>query len=135
MSFQVLTTERVEINGVDISASCTSAGIEVKANEIDSTTFGTGWETKLGGLKSFGLKFEANTDYAAGQLDAMLWPLLGTVVTMKIRPTSAAISTSNPEYQGSVLVSGLTPVTGKVGDLATTSGTWPGSGALVRATA
>ena len=61
--------------------------------------------------------------------------VVGTVVAIKVRPTTAAISATNPEYSGNVLVSEYSPLDGSVGDLATTSVSWPGAGALARATA
>jgi hypothetical protein len=42
-----------------------------------------------------------------------------------VRPTSSAIGATNPEYVGSYLVSEYSPFTNSVGELATTSVSWP----------
>jgi hypothetical protein len=66
-------------------------------------------------------------------VDVTLWPLLGTVTTFEIRPTSGARSATNPAYTGSVLISkhGLG---GQLGALAPLSVTYPTSGTVSRQT-
>lgn len=136
MAVLALTSARVEINAVDMSQYVTGVELPVDADELETTNFGSGgWKTVIGGLKSATVKVSFNDDFAVTSVDDRLWALLGTVVTLKVRPTSAAISTTNPEYQTSVLVNSLQPVAGKVGDLATQDLTWPISGAITRATA
>jgi hypothetical protein len=49
-----------------------------------------------------------------------------------VKPTSGAISETNPEYQFNALISSWTPVAGAVGDLATVSVTWQISGAITK---
>ena len=71
---------------------------------------------------------------AVGLADQLLWSWFGTVVTFNVKATNAANSTSNPEYQTSVLVSKMSPVAGKVGDLANQDLTWKVAATVVRAT-
>lgn len=131
-----MTATRVELNGVDMSQYCSSAEITVDGEELDSTDFASGgWKEVIGGLKGGSVKVKFNNDFAATTVDDRLWPLFNTVVTCRLRPTSAAISATNPEYQTSVLVNNLMPVGGSVGDLATQDVTWPTSGAVTRAVA
>ena len=51
----------------------------------------------------------------------------GSAVNTTTAPT-------NPQYSGNVLVNEYNPIEGAVGDLGTTSVSWPGAGALTRAT-
>lgn len=126
---------RVEINSVDMSAFAKSVTLNVSADELDDTAFGDTYRSRIGGLKDWTVDIEWNQDFANGAVDATIWPLFGTVTSIKIRPTSSAISATNPEYSGSVLVNAYSPADGSVGDLASTSVSWPGASALTRATA
>ena len=68
----------------------------------------------------------------SNSIEAVVYPLIGTVAAMTVKPTSGAISTSNPEYQFNALITSWSPVAGAVGDLATVSVTWPISGAITK---
>jgi hypothetical protein len=125
---------RVEINSVVFTGLVRSVTLNVEAEDLEDTAFGDTYRSRIGGLKDWSVDLEFNQDFAASMVDATLFPLLGTVVTVKVRPTTAAISATNPEYSGSVLVSEYNPLDGSVGDLATTSVSWPGAGTLARAT-
>jgi hypothetical protein len=61
--------------------------------------------------------------------------LIGTVVPVKVKPTSAAVSATNPEYRFDALISSWSPIAGAVGDLATVSVTWQISGVITKAVA
>lgn len=132
MSIYALTSQVVSLNSVDYSDHLKSATLTVDAAALDTTDFASGgWVEQIGGLKSGTLALEFMDDVAANDVDSELWALLGTVVTFTVKATNAAISTGNPEYQGSVLVTGHS-LGGAVGDLAMKSLTFPTSGAIVR---
>lgn len=134
MAVYALTSQVVTVNSVDYSDHLKSATLTVDAAQLDTTDFASGgWTEVIGGIKSGTLALEFLDDVAANDVDSEIWALLGTVVTFAIKATSGAISTSNPEYQGSVLVT-TTSLGGAVGDLATKSLTWPTSGSIVRDT-
>lgn len=130
-----MTNPRVELNAVDYSSYATEATLEFEADDLETTSFGDTWRDRIGGLKSGTVSITFNQDYANGTVDSAIWALLGTVVTCKIRSSSSAISTSNPEYQFSVLVNQWNPVNGSVGDLVTVSVSFPITGTVTRATA
>jgi hypothetical protein len=110
----------------------TSVSLKIQADELEDTAFGDTYRSRLGGLKDWSVDIDFNQDFAAAQVDATLFPLLGTVVTVTVKATSAANSATNPQYSGSVLVKEYTPLDGGVGDLAKTSVSWPGAGTLTR---
>lgn len=136
MATFALLNEHIEINGVDLSDHVRSATLALEATVLDSSAMGDGWTKQTGGLKSGTLSIEFLDDYAAGQVDATLWPLFdaGTAVTFVVRPDGGAVSTTNPNYTGSVLVSQLSSG-GSLNEMAMKSVTWPTSGAVSRATA
>jgi hypothetical protein len=135
MAIFVATDFLVSINGsTALNAYLTQVELKASANDVTTTAFGSTWVTRVAGLKEGSLTLQFNQDYAASAVDATLWPLLGTNATVAIRPTSSAISSSNPSYTAVVVVTDYTPVSGNVGDLATLSITLPTSGTVSRGT-
>ncbi|MEU8531594.1 phage tail tube protein [Streptomyces parvulus] len=131
----VLTAEFLSINANDLSEFTRKAELTVEVEEKDVTNYKSlGWKEVVGGLKSGELGCEFLQDFAATKLDAIMWPLLGTVVPFVVRADQAAVGPSNPSYSGSILINGWNPITGSVGDEATVSLGFPTSGAVARAT-
>lgn len=89
----------------------------------------------VGGLRSGSLQLNFFQDFALSSIDATLWPLLNTVGTVVIKPTSSTVSSTNPSYTVPVLISQYQPFASSVGDAATLSVTFPTSGTVTRATA
>jgi hypothetical protein len=132
----VLTAEYLSINANVLNAYTRKAELTVEVEEKDVTNYASaGWKEVLGGIKSAGLSVEFLQSFTAAELDAIMWPLLGTVVPFEVRADQAAVGTSNPKYTGNVLINGWSPLTGSVGDEATVSQDFPSSGAVTRATA
>lgn len=130
----VLTDAFIILNAVTISDHGNSVSIPFAVEDEETTAFGTGWKSFVGGLKSAQLVIKLMNDYVAANLDATTFALLGTVVTFEVRPTSAARSTANPAYTGSVLVDGWAGPSGDVGKLATVDISWPTTGVVLRQT-
>jgi hypothetical protein len=133
----VVTEPVIVFAGSTVTSSCASVTISVEADDIETTAFGgSGWRTRIGGLKSGSVDFEFHQDFAAGSVDSLFWPNLGGTVQVKVRPGgTAAIGTTNPEYQFDVLVAQYNPIDSAVGDLATVSVSLPITGVVTRATA
>lgn len=134
MASFAFTDASVVINAVDLSDHVRSVTLNVEAEDLEDTAMGDTYRSRIGGLKDWSIDVEFNQDFAASEVDATIFPILGTVVTVTVKPTSAAVGATNPSYSGSVLISEYNPLDGSVGDLATTSVSWPGAGTLTRAT-
>ncbi|GAA5048177.1 hypothetical protein HNP84_000228 [Thermocatellispora tengchongensis] len=134
MAVLALTNEYVEINGVNLSDRVRAGTLTVEAAQLDPTAMGDGWTRVTGGLKSGQLAIEFIDDFAAGEVDATLWPLFGTVVPFEVRPTADAVGVGNPSYTGEVFIAQHV-VGGSIGELAAKSVTYPTSGPVARATA
>ena len=135
MPKMVLLAEYLSINSNVLNTFTKKAELTVEVEEKDVTNYASlGWKEVIGGLKSGELGCEFLQDFAASQLDAIMWPLLGTVVPFEVRADQGAASTTNPKYTGSILIKGWNPITGSVGDEATVSMGFPTSGAVTRAT-
>lgn len=134
MAAFVITNPVIVVNGTDLSDHVTSVSLDDSVADIDTTNFASGGNhTRTGGLKDGSITIDFQNDFAAGSVDAVIWGARGTNVTVTVKATSAATSATNPQYSGSFLVNQY-KLGGKVGDLSTTSVTWPRSGALTRAT-
>lgn len=132
MAAFALTSTVLTVNSVNYADHVKSCSLVLDAAQLDATDFASGgWTESIGGLKSGTLSVTFNDDVADNDVDEELFDLLGTVVTFALKATSSAISTSNPEYQGSVLVTG-TAFGGDVGTLAAKTLSWPITGAVVR---
>lgn len=136
MAKSVLLASFISLNATDLSSWASKIELKAEVEDQDATTFASGgWSEVLAGIKSFELGLTFKQDVAASQIDSILWPLFGTVVAFETRLSNAAVGTSNPKYSGSVLVKEHAPINGSVGDIAEIDVSFPGSGALVRATA
>lgn len=134
MAVFAYTDAYLVINSVNLSDHVKSVTLTADVAALDSTAMGDTWTENIGGLKSGSLAVTFNDDFAASNVDATLWPLLGTSTTFELRPTSSAVGATNPKWTGSVLVNQI-PVGGGVGELGAKSVTWPTTGTVTRATA
>jgi hypothetical protein len=126
---------KVTIGTTVLSSSIASVTLDITSDEVETTAFGSTYRTRIGGLKDASVSFDFHQDFGVGAVDAILFPLMGSTVAVKISPTSTAISATNPEYQFTALCTQYQPFAGSIGDLATLSVTWPVSGEVTRATA
>ena len=130
----VATDYAITINGSDFSSSLAAATLEITAEEQETTAFGSGYRTRIGGLKDASLSLDFHQDFGAASVDATLFPLLGTQATVTIKPTSGSVSATNPSYSMLALVTQYSPFASSIGDLATLSVSWPVSGTVTRGT-
>lgn len=133
MAIFAFTDAYVLINSVNLSDHVKSIKLDVTVNQLDPTAMGATYTSALGGLKSGSMQIEFHNDHAVSSVDATLWPILGTVVAFEVRPTSSAVSTTNPKFTGSVLIAGHS-MGGSIGEIEGLSVTYPTSGTVTRAT-
>jgi hypothetical protein len=126
---------KVTIGTSILSTSIASVTLDITTDEVETTAFGSSYRTRIGGLKDASVSLDFHQDFGAGAIDALLFPLMGSTVAVKIAPTSGTVTATNPEYRFDALVTQYQPFAGAVGDLATLSVTWPVSGEVVRGTA
>ena len=136
----VLTNVDVEIAGVNLSDYISSVSLSSTYDVVETTAFGGGnvpqaAKSRQAGLVDNAVTFEFHQDYAAGEVEATIYPLLGTLAAIEIQPVNAAVSVDSPKYNFQALISEWTPVNGAVGELATASVTWSISGPITKLTA
>jgi hypothetical protein len=113
-----LSNPVVTINAVDMSDQCTSAVFTRMIESLESTAFGQTNRSYVGGLENSTLTVSMYNSFSASETYATLKALVGTQVTVKIKPTAAATSATNPEstLTGAYLES-LPIVNGQLGAL------------------
>lgn len=136
MAKMVLLASYVSLNATDLSGYTSKIELSVEVDEQDTTTFASlSFKEVLGGLRSGTLGLTFKQDVTTALLDAIMWPLLGTVVAFEVRLSNAIVGVSNPKYTGSVMISKWAPISGSVGDVAEVEVEFPTSGVVTRATA
>ena len=130
----VLTDVSVTINSVDLSDHIANVTLNQSFAEVETTAFGDSARTRVAGLGDNSVTLDFHQDFAASEVEATIYPLLGTTTAVVVKPTSATVGAENPSYSMTCLVNQWSPVAGGIGDLASTSVTWPVSGAITKAT-
>ncbi len=126
MAKLTLKTSVITINAVDLSDHIGQVTIETSRDEVDVTAFGAANKETIAGLGDATISCECFQDFAAGELDATLWPLStsDTPFVVTVKATNAAVSATNPRYDLTCLLFEYNPIDGAVGDAATTTVTF-----------
>ena len=114
----------VTLNSVDLSDHVTSATINRVFEELEISAMGDTARKYTKGLETSTITLDFLNDNAAsgaGSVRAALQAAWGTTVPITLKQTSAAISTTNPEYQSTILVNNTTDINGAVGDISSQS--------------
>jgi hypothetical protein len=105
---------------VDITDQVSAATLTVTAEALEDTAFGQTSRTMTAGLFSNSLTLTVYASYAASESYAVLSPLLGTKCTIKVNPTSAADSATNPGFiLTDTYLSSIPVVNASLGELST----------------
>jgi hypothetical protein len=118
----VLKNPIITLNAVDLSDHCSSCTIETQFDDVDLTAFGAIYKQIAQGLGDATMTFAMFQDFAAGSVDATLWPLSqsGSSFPVTVKPTNAAVGATNPRYDMTGVLLTYNPIDGGVGDASTT---------------
>lgn len=131
----VMTDAFVSINGVDLSDHVETVELDYRAELQDDTAMGDDTRSRLGGLKDWSLAVTFHQDYAASEVDATLFSLVGSTSTIIVRPdNSDGVGSTNPNFTGTAILEAYNPMGGAVGELAKATATFQAAGTLSRAT-
>jgi hypothetical protein len=135
MAVLVLKDATITINSVALSDHANSVTVNYEIDSVEVTAFGSGGHTFTGGLQNNSVEVQLMQDYAASNVEATIYPLVGTTTTIVIKPTSSAVGATNPSYTiSNAFLAAHTPVAGAVGELGMTSLSFTG-GTIVKAVA
>ena len=119
---------------VDLSNHVQSVTLNIEADVQEDTAMGDTYKTRLGGLLDWSLDLTFKQDFAAANVDATMFAILGKSGTFTGKPTSGAVSATNPSYSGECILASYAPFGNSMGELATTTVRFQGNGTLTRAT-
>ena len=135
MAVLVLTDAVITVNSIALSDHANSVTLNYEIDSVETTAFGSTGHKFTGGLQNNSLDIEFMQDFAASNVEATVFPLVGTTTTVKVKPTSSATGATNPEYTlTGCFLAAHTPVGSAVGELAMTSLSFTG-GVLTKAVA
>ena len=130
----VLTNAYISVGGVDLSDLVSSVSLSSTFDVVETTGFSSSaTKTRVAGLTDNSITLEFHQDYATGEVEQTIYPLLGTVAAVIVKPNGASTSAFNPSYSCQAVISEWTPVSGAVGELASASVSWPVTGAITKA--
>ena len=130
----VLTNAFVSIAGTDLSDHVESVALNYEAEGQDATSMSDLTRIMLGGLKNWSIDVNFRQDFASSSVDDTLFSIVGTQVTVIVRPDAGSVSTTNPNFTGTALVQSYNPLGNSVGDVAAAPVTLMSAGTLSRAT-
>jgi hypothetical protein len=110
--------------------STVSLSREIDAVEITAMTDTV--QNLIGGIERPSVSLEVYNDFAASSVNGIFEDALGSKLALELIPVSGTVSSTNPRYSMSVLVSQWQPINGQQ-DVATASITLPVT-ALTKAT-
>jgi hypothetical protein len=130
----VLTNAFISVGGVDLSDLVSSVSLSSTFDVVETTAFSSSaTKTRVAGLADNSITLEFHQDYATGEVEQTIYPLLGTVAAVIVKPNGASTSAFNPSYTCQAVISEWTPLNGAVGELASASVSWPVTGAITKA--
>ena len=130
-----LSNPSVTINSVDLSDQCTAATITYTAEALENTAFGSTARTYTAGLQNNSVTVTLYQSYAGSETEVSIYNLVGTTTSIVIKPSSAAVSATNPSYTiATAYLESHTPINASLGELSTIDLTFTG-GTITKATA
>lgn len=133
MAVQVFLNPQIVINSVDLTNRITKVTLEETFTDVDTTAFGATAKTRVAGLGDHKFSCDFQQDFALAEVEATIYPLVGTTTSITVKALNATTTSTNPAYTFTVLVDDWKPLDGKVGDLLTSSVSWPVSGGVAKA--
>lgn len=126
MSNIVAINARLEVNGVVLSAHVKDINQVLGLEMQDDTGFGATVRSSLPGLQTVQLSANVMQSFAAGQVDATLYPLWAgrTAHAVNVRGDAGVVSATNPEMRFSALFISELGRPMAVGELMMVAVTW-----------
>jgi hypothetical protein len=93
-----LSNPVVTINSVLLTDQATAANFVHRFDSLEATSFGDDSRKFVKGLGNHEVTISLYMSYAATETYATLAALVGTATTVKVKPTDATASATNPEF-------------------------------------
>ena len=104
----------------DITDQVTAVTVNYVVEALEDTAFGSTARTNTAGLQNNSVSITLYASYAASESYAILSALVGTKCFIRVKPTSAALSATNPGFEiTNTFLSQLPVINSNLGELAT----------------
>lgn len=120
------------LESVELSDWVRSASLVMGREAVDGSAMGDVSVANYGGLYTWSVEAQFNAHTTA--IDTLINSLVGVTsgVAWTMRETTAAASTSNPQYSGTVVITNFQPFAGSVGEMRIASVSCAAHSALTR---
>ena len=107
------------VSVTDITDQVTAVTVNFVVEALEDTAFGSTARTNTGGLQNNSASITLYASYATSESYATLSALVGTKCFIRVKPTSAALSATNPGFElTNTFLSALPVVNSNLGELA-----------------
>ena len=92
---------QVSVNSIDLTSYVTNVEFVQAVDSVESTAMSTtsvNGHQFVGGLQNNSVTISFNQDFAASKVHATLTALVGVQTTVVVKPTSAAVGATNPNF-------------------------------------
>ena len=122
-----LQNPTISVNSVSLTGQCSSATLNRSVDALEATAFGDTAHKYVGGLQMNEVTLTLYNSFASSETYATLSGLVGTTTNIVIKPSSAATSSTNPQFTitGAYLET-LPIIDGSYGELSTVDVTFTG---------
>ena len=120
----VLKHPLLDIDGTQLEDHASSLEITSEYDEVEFTSFCSDFKEYGQGLGDVTWTIEFYQDFAAAEVDAVLWPLSQSGGTFRVAASggSEAVSATNPMFEmNGARIFSYSPLAGAVGEASTTS--------------
>lgn len=129
----------VTYNSVDLSDHVRSVTVNTSSDEVDVTAMGATAHAVIPGLRNDEITVEFYVDGAVGEVDATIWPFVGssTGAALVVKNDSGTTSSVNPTWTMTAAPLAYEPIAATIGEAHVTTVTFkPVAGnSITRATA
>jgi hypothetical protein len=108
-----------------VSSNVSTVALNREVDTIETTAQNDTVQNFAGGIERSNLTIDFYQDFAAGNVNALIEAAFGSKLNVKLVPVTGTISSTNPSYSMSCLVSQYTPINGSTDGVMTQAVTWP----------
>jgi hypothetical protein len=115
----------VIVGTTTITDHVSTVSLNREVDQVEITAMLDSVQNMVGGVERPTLNLELFNDFAAASVNALFEDALGTKLNIKLIPVSGTVTSTNPSYTMSCLITSWTPINGAVDAVASVSTSLP----------
>lgn len=108
-----------------ITDHVSTVSLNREIDQVEITAMNDNFNNYVGGVERSVLNLELYNDFATSSVNSLFEDALGTKLNIKLIPVSGTVSSTNPSYTMSCLISSWTPINGAVDAVSSVSVSLP----------